>query len=266
MFPPGHQKNNPEFGYNYADVPQWVKEQRYSWHGVDYMYHGAISFEKFFQRYCETLLAVDESIQRVLQYLEENNQMDNTLIFYMGDNGFSFGEHGLIDKRHAYEESMRVPLLALGRGIKPGTKINELIQNIDMAPTLLQLAGAPVPGNMDGRSFAPLLEGESIPWRDTLFYEYFWERAFPQTPTVFAVRTRQYKFIRYHGIWDSNELYDLTADPMEMNNLIRSAQHQAIAKKLDEALFDWLEHTDGMNMPIRRDEGVKGDHKFKGTY
>lgn len=252
--------------YHYESLPQWAKEQRYSWHGVDYMYHGAISFETFYQKYCETLLGVDESIESVLKYLDENGLLENTIVFYMGDNGFSFGEHGLIDKRHAYEESMRVPLLVMGKDIQPGAKIMEMVQNIDIAPTILSMADAEIPRNMDGMSFNSLLRGESKSWRDTIYYEYFWERPFPQTPTVYAVRTGRYKFIRYHGVWDTNELYDLQQDPYEMRNLIRSAQHQEIAKGLNGALFTWLEKTNGMSMPLRRDEGTRGDHKFRGTW
>jgi arylsulfatase A-like enzyme len=252
--------------YNYKDLPDWVKEQRYSWHGVDYMYHGAIPFETFYQKYCETLLGVDESIQTLLEYLEKEGLMENTVVVYMGDNGFSFGEHGLIDKRQAYEESMRVPLLAMGKGISPGSKLPEMIQNIDIAPTILELAGVSAPKNMDGESFAPLLSGKKKEWRDTIYYEYFWERSFPQTPTVFAVRTNQYKFIRYQGIWDINELYDIQNDPNEMNNLIRSEEHQQIAKKLDESLFRWLDQSNGMSMPLRKDQGTKFDHKYRGTY
>jgi arylsulfatase A-like enzyme len=265
MFPPGNKRSS-NLPYNYKDLPDWVKEQRYSWHGVDYMYHGAISFEKFYQKYCETLLGVDESVQTVLKYLEEEGLMKNTIVFYMGDNGFSFGEHGLIDKRQAYEESMRIPLLAMGKGIEAGTKIPEMVQNIDIAPTILEIAGIEKPGNMDGESFAPFLFGKTKPWRDTIYYEYFWERPFPQTPTVFAVRTSQYKFIRYHGIWDINELYDIKKDPYEMNNLIRSPAHQDIARNLDKAIFRWLEKTNGMYMPLRKDEGAKFDYKYKGTY
>lgn len=265
MFPPGDKRATGD-PYNYEDVPDWVKEQRYSWHGVDYMYHGAISFETFYQKYCETLLGVDESIQKVLAYLEKNELMENTVVIYMGDNGFSFGEHGLIDKRQAYEESMRVPLLAMGKGISPGIQITEMVQNIDIGPTVLDLAGRMKPANMDGASFAPLLLGEKIPWRDTVYYEYFWERPFPQTPTVFAVRTSQYKFIRYHGIWDLNELYDIQADPHEMNNLIRNPEYMELAKRLDQSLFGWLQRTGGMTMPLRKDEGTKIDHKNKGTW
>lgn len=266
MFPPGDEKSTATASYNYEDVPDWVKEQRYSWHGVDYMYHGAIPFDTFYRKYCETLLGVDESIQSVLDYLEREGLRENTIVIYMGDNGFSFGEHGLIDKRQAYEESMRVPLLAMGKGIAPGTKIQEMVQNIDIGPTILELAGKEKPANMDGESFAPFLLGKTKPSRDTLYYEYFWERPFPQTPTIFAVRTSQYKFIRYHGVWDINELYDMKADPDEMNNLIRSEQHQEIARNLDRALFRWLERTNGMSMPLRRDQGTKIDHKYKGTY
>src|SRR5690606_26538707 len=132
-----------------------------------------------------------------------------------------FGEHGLIDKRHAYEESWRVPLLAMGKDVQKGAVVEEIVQNIDIGPTILDIAGVPVPSNMDGRSFLPLLEGEEIDWGvDTIYYEYFWERPFPQTPTVYAVRTNRYKFIRYHGVWDINELFDLQEDPHEMRNLI----------------------------------------------
>lgn len=263
MFP---DKRSPE-EYNYEDVPDWVKKQRYSWHGVDHMYHGQIKFDEFYQRYTETLLSIDESIDEVLTYLEKNDLLDNTLVFYMGDNGFSFGEHGLIDKRHAYEESIRVPLLIYGgKNFISKSKIQELVQNIDIAPTILELAGLSKPPNMDGYSFAALLKGEKINWRDRIYYEYFWERPFPQTPTVHAVRTDKYKFIRYYGIWDINELYDLENDPLEMNNLIRSEAHQEIAKTLRTDIFTWLEETNGKNIPIKRDHGKRFDHKYRGTY
>lgn len=253
--------------YNYADVPDWVKKQRYSWHGVDYMYHGQISFDDFYKRYNETLLSVDESIGKVLDYLEKNGMLENTLVFYMGDNGFSFGEHGLIDKRQAYEESIRVPLLAYGGGdfIK-NDSIGQLVQNIDIGPTILELAGLQKPKNMDGQSFVSLLKGEAPEWRDKLYYEYFWERPFPQTPTVHAVRTDKYKYIRYYGVWDINELYDLENDPMEAHNLIRSAEHQEVAKELREDLFEWLEETGGMQIPLKRDHGTRIDYKYRGTY
>ena len=253
--------------YNYKDVPDWVKKQRYSWHGVDYMYHGQISFDEFYESYNETLLSIDESIGEVLRYLEENDLLESTLVFYMGDNGFSFGEHGLIDKRHAYEESIRVPLLVYGGGeLLQKDSIDQLVQNIDIAPTILALAGLEAPAKMDGKSFVPLLKGETLEWRNRIYYEYFWERPFPQTPTVHAVRTDKYKYIRYYGIWDINELYDIENDPMEMNNLIRSEEHQAIAKELRADLFNWLKQTGGMQIPLKEDHGARFDHGYKNTY
>lgn len=262
MFP---EKNKD---YNYEDVPDWVKKQRHSWHGVDYMYHGTIKFDDFYQLYNETLLSVDESIGRVIDQLEASGQLDNTIVFYMGDNGFSFGEHGLIDKRQAYEESMRVPLLVYGgKNVLKTHKVKQLIQNIDIGPTILQMAGLQKPENMDGESFLPILEGETPQWRDRIYYEYFWERPFPQTPTVHAVRTDKYKFIRYYGIWDINELYDLENDPWEMNNLIRDKEYVEISKELREDLFNWLDRTNGMEIPLRTDgNGARFDYKYRGTY
>jgi len=112
--PTGSADSEPLRGRDYYGqrrIPDWVKQQRESWHGVDYMYHGDIDFEKFFRRYTETLMGIDDSVGAVLDYLDANGLAEDTLVIYMGDNGFSFGEHGLIDKRHFYEESAKVPLL-----------------------------------------------------------------------------------------------------------------------------------------------------------
>jgi len=247
---------------NYKGKPDWVREQRNSWHGVDYMYHGQMDFDTFYKRYCETLLGIDESIGRVLEHLEQNGELDNTLVMYMGDNGFVFGEHGMIDKRHMYEESMRVPFLAMcPEKIKPGTILPHLVQNIDIAPTVLEAAGLHMPENMDGKSFLPLLEGKNIEWRDAVFYEYYWERNFPHTPTTHGIRTDRYKYIHYHGVWDTDELYDLKNDPGEMNNLINEPELQDLVKELNGRMFDWLEETDGMLIPLRRDKGFRADQR-----
>ncbi|WP_428656654.1 sulfatase family protein [Runella sp.] len=266
----GTNAKDPETGQvksNLKDMPNWVKNQRYSWHGVDYLYHGSISFNDFYRQYCETLLGVDESVGRVMKYLEDNGLAENTLVIYMGDNGFSFGERGLIDKRHAYEESMRVPMLmSCPSVIKPRTKLTNVLQNIDIAPTILAYAGLTTPAQMQGKSFLPLLKGEKIPWKDRAFYEYYWEYDFPQTPTMFAVRTDRYKYIFNHGVWDANELYDLQADPMEINNLIRSPEHQTIAKDLRDQVWGWLESTNGLQIPLKRIQQKRNDHIYKGNY
>jgi N-acetylglucosamine-6-sulfatase len=245
---------------NYLNRPDWVREQRNSWHGVDFMYHGEMDFDTFYRRYCETLLGLDESVVHVMDYLETSRLEEETLLMYMGDNGFSFGEHGLIDKRHMYEESMRVPFLAQAPGfIEPGTKLSGLIQNIDIGPTVLDLAGVPVPENMDGRSFLPLLAGEEIPWRDNVLYEYYWEWNYPQTPTTLGIRGDRYKYIFYHGIWDKDELYDLQEDPLENNNLAADSAYLDIVLEMRDQLFNQLESTGGMWVPLREPKGFRGD-------
>lgn len=233
--------------------PEWVKNQRYSWHGVDFPYHKHESIEEMVQTYCETLMAVDESVQSVLEYLDKNGLRENTMVIYMGDNGFSWGEHGLIDKRHFYEESVKVPFLVYAPGLfKGGKTIDQMVQNIDIGPTVLELAGLKQPSYMPGKSFTTLLKGEATTWRDKIFYEYYWEYDFPMTPTVYGVRTDRYKFIRYQGIWDQNELYDLKNDPNEIHNLIEDPQYAILIKELASDLYNWLEETDGMKIPIKR--------------
>ena len=257
----------PATKVNYRDIPQWVRRQRYSWHGVDYMYHGAIPFDLFYHRYLETLQAVDESIDRVLQWVVQNGLQENTMVVYMGDNGFSFGEHGLIDKRHAYEESMRVPLLIWAPGmVKRTSVLEQVIMNVDLAPTFLQLAGLSKPAHMQGSSFADILQGKTIPWRNKVFYEYYWEAAFPQTPTTFSVRSDRYKYIYYNGVWDTNELFDLQSDPYEMNNLIRDTSYRQIGIGLKDELFRWLGETKGLQIPLKKTINNRNDHPYRGSY
>lgn len=119
---------------------------------------------------------------------------------------------------------------------------------------------------MVGYSFLPLLKGENISWRDKIFYEYYWEYEFPQTPTMHGVRTDRYKSIRYHGIWDTNEFYDLKNDPAETKNLIASPEHQDLIRELNKEIYDWLEDTDGMNIPLKRTERPHFDHRNAGNY
>lgn len=245
--------------------PMWVQNQRNSWHGVEYPYHSDLDIEQYYKRYAETLLAVDESLGRVMDELRRRGELDSTLILYMGDNGFAFGEHGLIDKRTAYEESMRVPMLARCPELFPGGRtVNEVVANIDIMPTVLDAAGLSSPADCDGASFLPLLQGKPAPWRRELLYEYFWERNFPQTPTIHALRGDRYKFIRYHGIWDIDEIYDLQEDPLESRNLIFSEKHAAIAGQMRTRLFEILEKTGGLNMPLYPDRGGSANRRHPG--
>jgi arylsulfatase A-like enzyme len=250
---------------NYRGKPAWVEAQRYGWHGVDYMYQGAMDFDQFYRAYTETLLALDESVGRVLDWVEANGLSRSTLVLYMGDNGFLLGEHGLIDKRQAYEESMRVPLLAWSPGlVEPGSVIEPMVRNIDIAPTMLALAGASSPLDMDGRSVLPLLRGEPATWPLELLYEYYWEYAFPHTPTVFALRDSRYKFINYHGLWDINELYDLETDPREQHNLIDVPEHADRVTAMRTRLWDLLEQTGGMSIPLKRPTNFQANQRKRG--
>ena len=254
--------------YKDLNWPEWVKQQRYSWHGVDYMYHGEVKFDQMVVDYCETLMGVDESVGAVLNWLEDNGLDESTMVIYMGDNGFSWGEHGLIDKRHFYEESVKVPLLVRCPEIFTGGQtISSMIQNVDIGPTVLELAGLEKPEQMVGESFISVLKGDNEKWRDRIFYEYFWEYDFPMTPTVYGVRTDKYKYIRYQGIWDTNELYDLENDPDEMYNLIAKPEHQELVKTLANEIYDWLENTDGMNIPVKRTVKYRwGDYRHMDQY
>ncbi len=258
----------PKTTVNYRDIPQWVRKQRFSWHGVDHMYDGAIRFDDFYHRYLETLQAVDESVEKVIAWVTAQGLQNNTLVVYMGDNGFSFGEHGLIDKRHAYEESMRVPLLLWAPGmIRPASVVEKVIMNVDLAPTFLELAGISKPDQMQGFSFTNLLKGLPGEWkREKVFYEYYWEAAFPQTPTTFAVRSDRYKYIYYNGVWDINELFDLEKDPYEMNNLVRDTSYRKTGIALKGDLFEWLQETNGLQIPLKKTINNRIDHLYRGSY
>ncbi|HID77742.1 MAG TPA: DUF4976 domain-containing protein [Planctomycetaceae bacterium] len=250
---------------NYLSQPRWVRQRRYSIHGIDHMQTGPFdhdpvpSFDDLYHRYCETVHGLDENLGRLLDWLDQSGLADSTLVLYMGDNGFALGEHGFYDKRDAFEESIRIPMLAYAPGlIRPETRINQMVQNIDIAPTILEAAGCSVPPEMqvDGRSFLPLLAGRDIPWRDHILYEYYWEWNFPATPTLFAIRTERYKYVFYHGIWDRNGFYDLQTDPVERHNLIDVPAYREQIAAMEKQLFDELEATGGMQIPLRRPAGV----------
>ncbi len=242
-------------------MPMWLRNQRNSRHGVDFGYnlHG-FSPAVYYRRYCESLLAVDDSVGRLQQYLRDHNLHENTITIYMGDNGFQFGDHGLIDKRTAYEASAKVPLLITAPGkIPAGQKFDGLVGNIDIAPTLLEAASArPLP-NADGNSFwKALTGGQPAAWsRDHLLYEYYWERNYPHTPTLHAIIGGRYKYIRVHGLWDRDELYDLHNDPAEMHNLIDSPEHAERIGMMNQQLWQMLFASNGHDMPLLEDHGPR---------
>ncbi len=225
---PPSSANTPE---NYSRKPRWMREQRNSWHGVDDAWFKRMTVVEMMREYARTLQAVDDSTARVMDTLKEAGVYDKTLIIFASDNGFMFGEHGLIDKRCMYEESIRVPIIVSCPGlIESGRKLDEMVLNIDVAPTIVEAAGLPVPKEMQGRSLLSLAEGkaDATTWRKSFLYEYFWEPAYPETPSMLGVRTDTQKFIEYQGVWDSNELYDLQKDPHEMHNHISTSHRKVV--------------------------------------
>lgn len=210
-------------------------------------------FQRFVKDHYRAVVGIDENLGRVLAYLDTAGLMDDTIIFYTSDNGFYLGEHGWYDKRFMYEPSLRIPLVISHPGIgSPGRVSDEMVLNVDFAPTMLDLAGVPVPEVMHGRSLRPLLEGEKPEdWRESVYYAYYensWELAgFSQEdlsdPSFqyftahrvgphHGVRTDRYKLIEYYSEGDYRELFDLETDPHEMNNLYGEPGYEDITRRL----------------------------------
>ena len=245
-------------------TPRWLRDQRNSWHGVDFPYHSDLDIDRYYKRYCETLRSVDDSIDRVIRQLKDMGIHDETLVIYMGDNGFMFGEHGLIDKRVAYETSMRVPMLMqCPELIKGGTVLDQMVANIDVGPTVMEAMGLKTPPHMDGMSFLPLARGEHIPWREQFLYVYYWEKNFPQTPTTFALRTPTHKYITYYGLWDADELYDLEADPEESTNLRYDPTSAKTARTMENDLYRLMGELGGMEIPLNQPKGGVNDKRLR---
>ncbi len=171
-----------------------------------------------------SLMAIEDGVSKILNALKDTGQLDNTIVVFASDNGYFYGEHGLsVERRLAYEESIRMPLLVrYPKVIKPGTVRDEFALNIDLAPTLLQLAGVTVPTTMQGHSLVPLLRGARSSWRNSFLIEYYSDKVFPRVSQMGykAVRTARWKYIHYLELPGMDELYDLKSDPYELKNLI----------------------------------------------
>jgi arylsulfatase A-like enzyme len=196
------------------------------------------NLEELVKNYYRTLLGVDENVGRVLRFLDENDLAKNTVVVFTSDNGFFLGEHGLYDKRLMYEPSIRVPLLVrYPARLAPRVDAEHMVLNIDVAPTLLALAGIPAPHAMQGRSFAPLLEGKDAAWRDDFLYEFF---EYPDADHCVmkhrGIRTKRWQLIHFFEEPQGWELYDLETDPDETTNLFGERKHRAIEARLRDRL------------------------------
>ncbi len=190
-------------------------------------------YQRYIKDYLRCVASVDENVGRLLDFLDREGLSDNTIVIYTSDQGFFLGDHDWFDKRFMYEESLRMPFLIRYPGIiKPGTVQNKMILNVDFAPTFLEAAGLPAPVDMQGRSFLPLLRGQSPrEWRTSMYYRYYHYPGDHQVQQHYGVRTDRFKLIFFHRI-DQWELYDLAKDPRELNNVYSDPSYSKQVSKL----------------------------------
>ena len=271
------QVRYPASAFQLDGKPEWIRQRMSNWHGIygqlfewrkdfpDARPEAVIDFERMVHGYWGTVLSVDDSVGRMVEYLKSSGQFENTLVIFMGDNGLLEGEHGMVDKRTAHEPSIRIPMIARGPRITAGKVISQQVLTIDVAPSVLEICGVPSLEKIQGHSWRKLVsEGSDPRWRTSWFYEYNYEKQFPYTPNVRALRTDKWKFIRYpHGDGTndkhSREMYDLEADPNELHNLAKDSAYLSILASLETQLTQALAAEgltpDTDKIPI--DEGIK---------
>ncbi len=197
-------------------------------------------YQRYMRDYLKVVKSLDDNVGRVLEYLEKNDMLHNTLVVYASDQGFYMGEHGWFDKRFMYEESFRTPLvMMLPDRFQRRGDIEQMVQNIDYAPTFLELAGVEVPADIQGRSLVPLLENR-VPddWRNTLYYHYYEYPAEHAVKRHYGVRDDRYKLIHYYNDIDAWELFDLQTDPYEMHNLYGAPGMEKVTESMKAKLKD----------------------------
>jgi arylsulfatase A-like enzyme len=189
--------------------------------------------------YLGCVKAVDDSVGRILKFLDDEGLAENTIVVYSSDQGFYLGEHGWFDKRWIFEESLRTPLLVRWPGVaKPGATESKIVSNLDFAPTFLEAAGLPIPAEIQGKSLVPILKGQDpADWRKSFYYEYY---EYPQphhVPPHHGVVTDRYKLVHFQGSdIDEWEFFDLKTDPLELKNAIRDPGNAAIVHELKQEL------------------------------
>jgi arylsulfatase A-like enzyme len=195
-------------------------------------------YQRYLQDYLGAIAAVDESVGRVLDTLDETGLAEDTLVVYTSDQGFYLGEHGWFDKRFMYEESLRMPLvMRLPGRVRAGSVSADIVSNLHFAPTFLDLAGRGKPAEMQGRSFLPLLLGRTVAgWPESFYYHYYEYPAVHMVKRHYGVRTRRYKLIHFYYDIDAWELYDLEKDPLELHNVHGDPALAGIRRELEAEL------------------------------
>ena len=194
-------------------------------------------YQRYMRDYCSVIRSVDRNVGRVYQYLQEHGLLDDTIIIYTSDQGFFMGEHGYFDKRFMYEESFRTPLIVRMPGKPARWTIDAMVQNIDYAPTILEAACVPVPGDIQGRSFLPLLLGRKTSWRESLYYHYYEYPAEHSVRRHYGVRTRRYSLMHFYNDIDEWELFDIQQDPAQLHNLYGQPGTERITRSLKAELI-----------------------------
>ncbi|HEY6976655.1 MAG TPA: sulfatase [Chitinophagaceae bacterium] len=208
------------------DYPNMSKEDLMRWR-----------YQRYMQDYLGCIASVDDGVGKLLGFLKENGLDSNTIVIYTSDQGFYLGEHGWFDKRFMYEESLRTPLLMRYPGhIKPGTRINALVQNLDFAPTMLDYAGVKIPSDMQGESFKDLVSGKTNKWRDAIYYTYYEYPSIHMVKRHYGIKTKRYKLIHFYYDIDEWELYDLEKDPREMKNVYNDPGYASVRKEMHAKL------------------------------
>jgi N-acetylglucosamine-6-sulfatase len=265
----------PASAFQVDKQPAWIKQRQTTWHGIygplfewrknfpDTSPGGVVAFENMTRAYWGTILSVDDSVGMLYDQLKAMGELDNTIFIFTADNGLLNGEHGMVDKRTAHEPSIRVPLVVRYPGLTKTPKvIEQQVLTLDFAPSIVDLCGVEPMGGVQGRSWKPLVQGRTKDWRKAWYYEYNYEKQFPYTPNVRAIRTEEWKYIHYptgDGTPDKHmeELYHIKADPDETVNLIQEPLLKRKAAEL-RAELDKLIAAAGVgpdSMP--KDEGVK---------
>ena len=199
-------------------------------------------YNRYIKDYLRTIKSVDDGVGEVLDFLDENGLAENTIVIYTSDQGFYLGEHGWFDKRFMYEESFRTPILMrFPQEIKPGTQINQLIQNLDFAPTFLDYAGIEIPAEFQGESFRQIVSGEKSEWRDAIYYTYYEYPSVHMVKRHYGVRTDRYKLMHFYYDIDEWEMYDLEKDPQEMKNVYDDPEYAEVKELMHKRLVEMRE-------------------------
>lgn len=226
----------------------------------------AWKYQRYIKDYLRCVRSVDRNLGRLLNYLKEEGLLDNTLIVYTSDQGFYLGEHGWFDKRFMYEQSLKTPLLIRYPSmVQPGTVSNAMVQNLDFAPTFLDLVGVWEPSYMQGTSMLPLFGGETPgSWKKAIYYHYYEYPGYHAVKRHYGIRTERYKLIHFYYDIDEWELYDLQKDPDEMHNVYNDPQYQQVKDSLTIQLRQIQEHYNDSDSLAEKI--LEHDKQFFGKY